>query len=112
LPINNRLERIFIKIMKFFLIFASFYALHAIAQRSRRSRRVPPVTQLAPVPINNCPNGILQRKEYRDMTQDEWIAFRDALLSLQIAPSPDGGRYSEWDWLTRMHLDQVPGAHE
>lgn len=77
-----------------------------------RRRNVPPVTQLAPVPLNNCPNGVLVRKEYRDMSPAEWTAFKDALLSLQLAPSPDGGRYSEWDWLTRMHLDHVPEAHD
>ena len=98
--------------MRLFLLIAIASVYLTSAQRSRRSRRLPPITQLAPVPLNNCPNGILQRKEYRDMTQEEWTAFRDALLSLQIAQSPDGGRYSEWDWFTRMHLDHVPEAHE
>lgn len=96
------------------IIFAIlfFCSCLALAQRSRRSRRLPPITQLAPVPLYECPNGILQRKEYRDMSQEEWASFRDALLSLQLSPSPDGGRYSEWDWFTRMHLDHVPEAHE
>ncbi len=98
--------------MRLFPVLLSFCAKFSLAQRSGRSRRLPPVTELAPVPLNNCPHGVLLRKEYRDMTQDEWAAFRDGLLSLQISPSPDGGRYSEWDWYTRMHLDHVPEAHE
>ena len=81
-------------------------------QQGRRRRNNPPVTMSIPIEVDNCPSGVLMRKEYRDMTADEWKAFKDALLALQTSPSPDGGDYTEWDWLTRVHLDYVPDAHE
>lgn len=83
-----------------------------LQQSQRRRARNPPITRNITIALNDCPLGVLERKEYRDMTPSEWQAFREALLSLQTSPSPDGGEYSEWDWLTRVHLDYVPVAHE
>ena len=95
----------------YFLVFGALLQ-SALNQSRRRRRSNPPVTRSIPVPLDDCPLGVMVRKEYRDMTPEEWQAFRDALLTLQSAPSPDGGSYTEWDWLTRVHLDYVPVAHE
>jgi hypothetical protein len=75
-------------------------------------RRLPPSAENIRIPLKNCPNGILKRKEYRDLTPEEWFNFREALLSIQEFPSPDGASYSEWDWWTRIHMDHFPTAHE
>lgn len=99
---------IFIKCLPIILIFIQ----SALQQSRRRRGNNPPVTRNIPISLNNCPNGVIVRKEYRDMSPTEWKAFRDALMTLQSSPSPDGGQYSEWDWLTRVHLDYVPVAHE
>ena len=93
--------------------FVLFLFIESSLQQSRRRRgNNPPVTRNISITLDNCPLGIQVRKEYRDMTPGEWQAFREALLTLQTSPSPDGGSYSEWDWLTRVHLDYVPVAHE
>lgn len=92
------------------LILSSLF--QSTDQQSHRRRGQPSVTRSIPIELNNCPQGIQSRKEYRDLTPEEWKIFKDALLSLQTLPSPDGGKYSEWDWLTRVHLDYVPVAHE
>jgi len=95
------------------LFFLAFCNLASTSNRRRRNRnRLPPITEHAEIKTGNCPNGVMMRKEYRDMTPVEWKTFRDALLSIQLSPSPDGGPYTEWDWWTRMHLDHVPEAHE
>jgi hypothetical protein len=97
----------------FFSCFILFISFELSNQQSRRRRgNNPPVTRSIPISLNNCPLGVQVRKEYRDMSPEEWQAFREALLTLQTSPSPDGGPYSEWDWLTRVHLDYVPVAHE
>ena len=97
--------------MKFYLFSITFILIQTVLQQSRRGNN-PPITRSIPIELNNCPLGILVRKEYRDMSAVEWQAFREALLTLQSSPSPDGGQYTEWDWLTRVHLDYVPVAHE
>ena len=95
------------------LLLAAIHPATASTRRRNRSRgQFPPITEHVNVNLDNCPNGVLLRKEYRDMSPSEWNAFRDALLSIQLSPSPDGGSYSEWDWWTRIHLDHVPEAHE
>ena len=93
-------------------VFMSVIWIGLTLQQGRRRRNNPPITRSIPVEVGNCPNGVMMRKEYRDMSTDEWKAFKDALLTLQTSPSPDGGDYTEWDWLTRVHLDYVPEAHE
>jgi hypothetical protein len=92
--------------------FNCYYVLFLIfIQSTLQQTRNPARTRSAPISLNNCPNGILVRKEYRDMSPAEWRTFRDALLTLQSAPSPDGGQYSEWDWFTRMHSDSGHAVH-
>ena len=59
----------------------------------------------------NCPNGVKPRLEYRQMSESQWRAFHDSLLVLSRSPSPDGRSYSEMDWWTKVHLDNVPSAH-
>jgi hypothetical protein len=93
-----------------FILFLSFES--SLQQSRRRRGNNPPMTRNISVALDNCPLGVQIRKEYRDMSPQEWQAFREALLTLQTSPSPDGGSYSEWDWLTRVHLDYVPVAHE
>ena len=97
-----------------FYSLLSFTILQLTLQQSRRGRRGsnPPLTRNIPISVDDCPLGIQVRKEYRDMSPQEWQTFREALMTLQTSPSPDGGDYSEWDWLTRVHLDYVPVAHE
>lgn len=94
------------------LFYLTFFQLSLQQSRRRRRGNNPPVTRSIPIALNDCPFGVQVRKEYRDMSKEEWQAFRDALMTLQESPSPDGGDYSEWDWLTRVHLDYVPVAHE
>lgn len=98
-------------VLFFFELFSLLFTT-TFQQTRRRDRRNPPITRNIPVPLDDCPLGVQVRKEYRDMTTIEWQAFREALMTLQTSPSPDGGSYSEWDWLTRVHLDYVPVAHE
>lgn len=52
----------------------------------------------------NCTNGIMTRKEYRDMSKDEWNRFKNVLLYLQTLPSPDGNKYSEYDYWSSIHV--------
>jgi hypothetical protein len=92
-------------------IFIILFVGISVQQSRRRRNNQPPITRNIPIEMNNCPNGIQMRKEYRDMSANEWNSYRTALLKLQTSPSPDGGNYSEWDWLTRVHLDYVPFAH-
>lgn len=94
------------------ILFSCPIFKESLAQNRRRRTGNPPITRNITISLDDCPQGVLERKEYRDMTPEEWKSFRDALLSLQTSPSPDGGEYSEWDWLTRVHLDYVPVAHE
>ena len=96
-------------------LYSLFYLtiLQLTLQQSRRRRgNNPPITRRIPISLDDCPLGVQVRKEYRDMSREEWQVFRDALMTLQTSPSPDGGDYTEWDWLTRVHLDYVPVAHE
>lgn len=56
------------------------------------------------LPPYNCTNGIMVRKEYRDTTKDEWDRFKNVLLYLQTIPSPDGQKYSEYDYWSSIHV--------
>lgn len=58
-----------------------------------------------------CPQGVLVRKEYRDLSADEWGRFRDALLMMQKTPSPDGEKYSLWDYYALIHVTHGPKHH-
>lgn len=48
------------------------------------------------------------RKEFRDMTPEEWKTFKEALLSLQ---QTSDNNVSEWDHLTKIHLDNMHSVH-
>ena len=73
------------------------------------------------LPSSSSPSPILQlsqcakvvvRKEFRDMSPQEWIAFRNAILSLQNFPSPSGPEvYTEYDYWTKIHIDHMHYAH-
>jgi tyrosinase len=52
------------------------------------------------------------RKEYRDLSKKEWDNFHNAFMSLQNVASPDKHPgWTEWDWWTRMHIDNMMTAH-
>lgn len=55
------------------------------------------------------------RRDYRDLSADEWTRFHGALQALAAMPSPDRRQarrgWNELDWWTRVHLDSVPQAH-
>lgn len=63
------------------------------------------------IKIGECPDGILVRREFRDMSKSDWDLFVKAFLSLQRLPSPDGGQYSEWDYWTSMHVQNAMNVH-
>lgn len=62
------------------------------------------------IPIN-CSNGILERKEYRELSLSEWNKYLNALSSLQNSPSPDGQSQSEYDYFVSLHLNFMSIAH-
>lgn len=62
-----------------------------------------------PLKITKCAQ-IYQRKEFRDMSNEEWKIFKDALLSLQNTNQEDG-KISVWDSLTKTHLEFMHFAH-
>lgn len=46
------------------------------------------------------------------MSKVDWQLFRDALISLQELPSPDGRQgFTEWDYWTQIHIDNMMIAH-
>lgn len=55
-----------------------------------------------------CPNGVSVRKEFRDMTEGEWIQFLRALVRMYHS---ENGELSRIDRLTKVHLANVPEAH-
>lgn len=63
------------------------------------------------VVVMACPDGILVRKEYRDMTKEEWETFKSTFLALQSDPSPDGKQYSELDYWANLHATHGPKFH-
>lgn len=63
------------------------------------------------VPIFSCPENMLVRKEFRDLTKSEWDAFKDALISLYTTPK-EGTDITELDYWTGIHWKNVPEAHK
>lgn len=62
--------------------------------------------------FEHCEGKVFIRKEYRDMSSEEWIAFRDAMLQLQIKNSSNRGNYTEWDRMTKIHIDNGGSYHK
>ncbi len=58
-----------------------------------------------------CKYGLSKRKEIQSYTPDEWNVYKDTILRLQDVKSSDGSAYSEWDRLTKMHMDQGHKFH-
>jgi hypothetical protein len=68
---------------------------------------------LIPLSIGNnvknlCPDGIRLRKEFRDLTQEEWIKFKSTLRSMY---EKDATGISPIDRITKVHLDWADEAH-
>ena len=51
-----------------------------------------------------CINGVSIRREYRDLSKEEWDLFRGTMLRMQELPSKDHGNYTEWDRMTALHI--------
>lgn len=51
-----------------------------------------------------CSNGISIRKEYRDLSKEEWNGFLATMMKMQDMPSKDHGNYTEWDRMTSLHI--------
>jgi len=62
--------------------------------------------------FGHCGGKIFNRKEYRDMNSQEWNVFRNAMLQLQLQNSSDHGNYSEWDRMTKLHIDNGASYHK
>lgn len=62
------------------------------------------------MPLGNC-TKIYVRKEFRDLTKNEWNAYKEAMFKLQDTPSRDGGAYSEWDRITSLHVQNGHKFH-
>ena len=58
--------------------------------------------------IDKCPGGIRIRKEFRDMTTEEWNTFRKAIIASYAKNSKLKCMVDYW---TKVHLDSVPHAH-
>lgn len=51
-----------------------------------------------------CTEGIRIRKEYRDMTEEEWLTFKSVLY--------DFGKTEDYDEFTRTHLQHSHMTHK
>lgn len=88
------------------LVVLSYQQMPAMTLPSRQPTGAPLIT------LDNCPNGVLVRKEYRDLSMDEWNRYVNAVLSLQQQPSPDGNSYSEYDYWTQIHITHMMQSHK
>jgi hypothetical protein len=88
--------------MKFF-----FTALLTLAL----ARNAPSEDKDNPTNPSNCPNGIIIRKEFRDMTAQEWSTFKEAMLAIYTLKSNKKRNETVVDYWTGTHLDHVPDAH-
>ena len=97
-----------------FLATALLIALLAVCGviGSHDGMHMPPANQpTLNLPIRSCPNGILTRREIRDLSKREWDLYIETVLSLQRLPSPDGSRYSEYDYWANVHYQNAMSAH-
>lgn len=60
------------------------------------------------ITTEKCPGGIRIRKEFRDMSAEEWSLFRRAIVA---AYAKNDKMKCIIDYWTKVHLDNVPDAH-
>ena len=84
------------------MIFFTFFLLIAIIHISLSASNLLKDSEL------QCPGGIRIRKEFRDMTVEEWTTFRKAILAVYAQNEKKRNLIDYW---TRIHLDHVPDAH-
>jgi hypothetical protein len=57
-----------------------------------------------------CPNGIRVRKEFRDLTKEEFASFKRALKVLRDTKDPATGN-SQYDKWPAIHIEAAVTAH-